>query len=86
MIKTTDYYNSASVGNLYTDGAVTNIGTFHDNIVKGDHSNPSVAPSVRSNLTTILGRTAAYRGEVVTWDQMMRKKEAFKPDLKGLKA
>lgn len=86
MIKTTDYYNSASVGNLYTDGAVTNIGTFHDNIVKGDHSNPSVAPSVRSNLTTILGRTAAYRGEVVTWDQMMRKKEAFKPDLKGLKS
>jgi hypothetical protein len=41
---------------------------------------------VRSNLTTILGRTAAYKNGMVTWEEMMRKREKFMPDLKGLKA
>src|SRR5208283_3042106 len=48
--------------------------------------NVTVTASVRSNLTTILGRMAAYRNSVVTWDEMMRRKEKFTPDLKGLKA
>jgi hypothetical protein len=61
--------------------------TFHDNIVKGDFSNPTVAPSVRSNLTTILGRTAAYHsGQEVTWKQIMQAAEKWKFNLKGLKA
>ena len=62
----------ARLGNLYTDGAVKNIADFHANITKGDYSNPTVAPSVRSNLTTILGRTAAYKKAEVTWDEMMK--------------
>jgi hypothetical protein len=41
---------------------------------------------VRSNLATILGRMAAYKNGVVTWQEMMRAKEKFAPDLKGLKA
>ena len=49
-------------------------------------SNPTVAPSVRSNLTTILGRTAAYKNAMVSWDEMMRRNEKYTPDLKGLKA
>jgi myo-inositol 2-dehydrogenase / D-chiro-inositol 1-dehydrogenase len=72
--------------NLYQNGVVTNIATFHDSILKGDYTNPTVAPSVRSNLTTILGRTAAYRNGPATWDEMMRAKEKFLPDLKGLRA
>ncbi len=71
---------------LYADGAIANIATFHDSILKGDHTNPTVTPSVRSNLTTILGRTAAYNNSMVTWDEMMRKREHLEPDLKGLKA
>jgi predicted dehydrogenase len=86
IVKTTDYHNSGSVGNLYTDGVVNNIATFHEMVTKGDCSNITVAPSVRSNLTTILGRTAAYKNTVVTWDEMMRAKEKFTADLKGLKA
>jgi predicted dehydrogenase len=85
-VKTTDYYNSAEVGNLYTDGVVTNIATFHERITQGECSNPTVAPSVRSNLTTILGRMAAYKGGVFTWEEMMRAKEKFEPELKGLKS
>ncbi len=51
-----------------------------------DFSNPTVAPSVRSNLTTILGRTAAYRRAEVTWDQMIKANEKWEAGLKGLKA
>jgi myo-inositol 2-dehydrogenase/D-chiro-inositol 1-dehydrogenase len=85
-VKANEFHLDGSVGNLFTDGVETNIATFHDNVTKGDCSNPTVPASVRSNLTTILGRTAAYRNGVVTWEEMMRRKEKFTPDLKGLKA
>jgi predicted dehydrogenase len=86
VVKTPDYANSGSVGNLYTDGVVTNIATFYDKVTKGECSNPTVPASVRSNLTTILGRMAAYKNGVVTWDEMMRAKQKFVADLNGLKA
>ena len=85
-VKASEFHLDGSVGNLFTDGVVTNIATFHDNVTKGECSNLTVPASVRSNLTTILGRTAAYRNGMVTWYEMMRKKEKFAPDLKGLKA
>ena len=84
-VKTKETRSVGDVGNLYTDGAVANIATFHQSITKGDYSNPTVAESVRSNLTTILGRTAAYRQDMVTWDQMMRKREKLVTDVRGLK-
>jgi hypothetical protein len=34
---------------------------------------------------TVLGRTAAYTGERVTWEQMMKSNEKLEADLKGLK-
>jgi hypothetical protein len=40
---------------------------------------------VRSNLVTILGRTAAYEGRVVTWDELLRTDDRLIADLKGLK-
>ena len=85
-VKTTDYHHTGSVGNLYNDGVVNNIATFYENVTKGECSNTTVTPSVRSNLTTILGRTAAYKNTVVTWADMMRTKEKYVVDLKGLKA
>ncbi len=72
------------MGNLYSDGVETNIATFHDNITNGDCANPTVPASVRSNLTTILGRTAAYKNRVVTWHEMMRDKEKFSARPQGL--
>jgi myo-inositol 2-dehydrogenase / D-chiro-inositol 1-dehydrogenase len=81
-----DLFNGGKLGNLYSDGVTNNVGTFYNCITKGDFSNPTVAPSVRSNLTTILGRTAAYKGIEVTWDKMMRANEKWTADLKGLKA
>jgi len=72
--------------NLYPNGAIRNIATFYEKVTQGDFSNPSVAPSVRSNLTTILGRMAAYKRADVTWDEMMKSQERFEPNLRGLKA
>jgi len=85
VIKCKEYSNSAEPGNLYTTGAEANIASFHKAIVNHDYANPTVAPSVRSNLTTILGRTAAYENRVVTWEEMLRKAEPFVADLRGLK-
>jgi myo-inositol 2-dehydrogenase/D-chiro-inositol 1-dehydrogenase len=67
-------------------GMVRNIADFHAAITRGDYANPTVAPSVRSNLTTILGRTAAYRKTLVTWDEMIQSAEKVSCDMTGLKA
>ncbi len=37
--------------------------------------------AVESTLTGVLGRMAAYRGEEVTWDQMMQEKRRFEVEL-----
>ncbi|MBE7558836.1 Gfo/Idh/MocA family oxidoreductase [bacterium] len=79
-------YKGGNVGNLYRDGAVANIATFYDNITKGRFANETVPPSVLSNLTTILGRTAAYRRCEVTWDEMMKENEKIDARLEGLNA
>jgi len=79
-------YRGGTIPNLYTDGAVANIAAFHDSITRGDWSNPTVAPSVRSNLTTILGRTAAWRGAAVSWDEMLSAAETLEADLTGLRS
>ena len=79
-------YKGGNTGNIYTDGAVRNIADFHANILKKDFTNATVAPSVRSNLTTIVGRTAAYKRAEVTWDEVLRANEKFEFDTAGLKA
>jgi len=79
-------YKGGNVGNLFTDGVVLNIATFYDSIVNSKFDNPTVAPSVRSNLTTVLGRTACYKGQPVTWDELLKANEKFEFDTKGMKA
>jgi len=71
--------------NLYTTGAQTNIREFHEHITAGDTANPTVAPSVRSNLTAVLGREAGYRRAEVTLAQLLREQKHLEPNLKGLK-
>lgn len=93
----TDYFGSVwirgnepfpggSVGNLYTTGAQTNIREFHQFVTQGNYENPTVAASVRSNLTAILGREAAYRSRVITWDALIREQKRLVPNLEGLKS
>jgi predicted dehydrogenase len=74
------------VGDLYSSGAIVNIHEFHDAVTKGDCSNLTVAPSVRSNLTAILGREAAYRGTELTLESLLREAKKLELDLTGLKS
>jgi myo-inositol 2-dehydrogenase / D-chiro-inositol 1-dehydrogenase len=85
MFKSKEDGVNGDVNNLYVTGIESNVATFHKSITEGDFSNPTVASSVRSNLTTILGRTAAYHQTRVSWEEMMKQPEHFVADLKGLK-
>jgi hypothetical protein len=58
----------------FRGGAIDNIRSFVSNVRAGTLVN-NAEECVRSNLTCILGRMAAYSGKVVTWDEMMRSGE-----------
>jgi predicted dehydrogenase len=75
----------ANVADLYNSGTVVNINEFHEAIMKGDCLNPTVAPSVRSNLTAILGREAAYNRRELTLASLLKEGKKLEPNLKGLK-
>jgi hypothetical protein len=53
--------------------------------MESDFSQPTAAPSVRSNLVTLLGRKAAYENRAVAWEELLRDDERLVPLLKGLK-
>lgn len=75
-----------TVADLYSSGTVVNINEFHAAVTSGDCSNPTVAPSVRSNLTAILGREAAYRRKELTLAALLKEGKRLEPNLKGLKS
>lgn len=91
----TDYYTGvwlrgqevyqAKFQNLYTTGTQVNIREFHQFITEGRYDNPTVAPSVRSNLTAILGREAAYRKTEVTLAGLLKENRKLEFKLTGLK-
>jgi len=79
-----DAYSGGNPG-LYQAGAEANIAAFHKAVLAGDCANPTVEQSVRSNLTSILGRTAAYANREVTWREMIAKGEKWEFDTSKLK-
>ncbi|MHC4625205.1 MAG: Gfo/Idh/MocA family protein [Planctomycetota bacterium] len=85
LVRGENFYRGGETRDIYKQGAVNNIATFYDSIMTGQFDNPTVAPSVRSNLVTILGRTAAYTGEKVYWDRLIKSTEKWEADLRGLK-
>lgn len=76
-----NFYRGGNTQGLYTSGAVNNIAAFHRAVASGDARNPTVAPSVRSNLVTILGREAAYTGKTVTWKKLLAKRKPLQLEL-----
>ncbi len=80
------YIEGGKLESLYSTGAVANIEDFHRFIAEGNCANTTVAPSVRSNLTSILGRTAAYEQRIVTLEEILKANVRIEPNLKGLKA
>jgi predicted dehydrogenase len=85
LLRGENYWNGGKTADIYESGAVANIAAFHAAIVKGDYANPTVGPSVESNLITILGRKAAYENRLVTWDEILNDKERLDPALNSLR-
>ena len=71
---------------IYTTGTEVNIKEYHEAIMKNDFSNKTVEPSVRSNLSCVLGRNAGYKGGEVTWKEMMTANEKYEFDLRNFKS
>lgn len=86
IIRGEKFYRGGQTSDIYKQGAVNNIATFYENITSKLFDNPTVPPSVRSNLVTILGRTAAYEDRKVTWDEIVNSKEKLDANLKGLRS
>ncbi|RPJ20828.1 MAG: gfo/Idh/MocA family oxidoreductase [Planctomycetaceae bacterium] len=86
IIRGKHFYRGGSSPAIYQEGAVANIKTFYESVTGGRFDNPTVETSVRSNLITILGRTAAYGNRMVTWDEMLKSKEKLDANLKGVTA
>ncbi len=85
LIRGENAYPGGKSPGIFTDGAAENIATFYKNITERNYENTTVEPSVRSNLVTILGRTAAYRKGIATWKEIMEQNEKLEFNLKGLK-
>jgi len=79
-------YEGGNCKDNYLAGTVTNVKEFYEAIAGGDFSNPTVAESVRSNLTCVLGRDAVRHKKLLTWDEMMRTGERLEMKLDGLKS
>jgi len=77
-------WEGGKFNDMFNSGTQNNINDFYRFVTEGQYANETVAASVRSNLTAILGRTAAYQGRTVTWDEMMKAGEKLEADLKGL--
>jgi predicted dehydrogenase len=73
-------WNGAEKDDTFRGGCVTNIQTFIDAVRNGKPVN-NAPMAVESNLTAILGRTAAYEQRMVTWDQIMASTERWRVDL-----
>lgn len=75
-----DGWKGGNTGTIYRDGAANNIRDFCASIHSGEYLN-NAEESAHSTLTSILGRTAAYAGREVTWDEMMAKAEKLEAHL-----
>jgi hypothetical protein len=64
----------------FRGGCVTNIQAFIDSVRNAKPIN-NAPTAAESNLTAILGRTAAYEQRLVTWDQMMASTERWQVSL-----
>jgi hypothetical protein len=71
----------AEKDDTFRQGAINNVKAFIDSIRTGKPIN-NAEQAVESTLTAILGRTAAYRQSVVTWEEMMKSNEKLEANLR----
>ncbi|HTX33576.1 MAG TPA: Gfo/Idh/MocA family oxidoreductase [Bryobacteraceae bacterium] len=74
-------WNGAEKDDTFTAGCIANVREFIQSVQSAKPIN-NAPTAVESNLTGILGRMAAYRGGVVSWDEMMASHEKWEANLK----
>jgi predicted dehydrogenase len=79
-------FKGGAVQNLYKQGAVRNIATFHQQVTGGIFTNDTVRRPIDGCLACILGREAAARGTELTMEQVLKENRKLEVDLTGLKA
>lgn len=77
-------YAGGQVVDLYPQGAIRNIATFHKSIIEGVYDNPTLEPSINANLAVILGRDAAAKNGAMTWDELLKENRRIEVDMSGL--
>ncbi len=65
----------------FRQGAINNVKAFVESVRTGKLLN-NTEQAVDSNLTAILGRNAAYKQTMVTWDELLASNERWHADLK----
>jgi myo-inositol 2-dehydrogenase/D-chiro-inositol 1-dehydrogenase len=73
-------WEGGNTPDIYSEGTITNVKNFVSSLHAGKYIN-NAKESVRSNLTSILGRMAAYTENVVTWDDMMKADEKLETEI-----
>ena len=81
-----NFYRGGENKALYQSGIRENMVSFHKAVTEGDFTNPTIEPSITSNLAAIMLRMAAYSGRTVGWDEVLASKEMLDGKLDGLKA
>ena len=73
-------WTGAEKDDTFTGGCIANVQNFVESVQTGKPIN-NAATAVESNLTGILGRTAAYRGGAVTWNEILSFNEKWEAAL-----
>ena len=73
-------WKGADKDDTFRQGAINNARTFVESIRSGKPLN-NTDDAVTSTLTAILGRTAAYQGRTVTWEEMVQRNEKLSANL-----
>lgn len=84
--KADNFFRGGQTTAIYKEGAVANIAAFHAAVTTKDASNPTVEPSVTSNLVAIMGRMATRERRTVTWAEVLASKQVLQAELGGLEA
>lgn len=74
-------WQAADTANIYAGGTITNVKNFVHSLETGKYLN-NAEESVRSNLTSILGRMAAYSEETIMWEEMLQKNEKLEAEIR----
>lgn len=78
--------STAKISNMYENGAMRNIATFHKNICEHQCDNSTVRRAVDGTLTCILGREAGLRHGRLTMEELLKENKRLPLNVMGLKS